>query len=93
MKTMSKKAALKRLEASKVAKQSMAYHFTLCAINGQSVIRPCYTSGWGRFKKNMDYSYQTSCLLTEVGFEYEEGNDAPRGAATGKFFKITTKIK
>ena len=93
MKTMSKKTALIKLESSKVSKSSMAYKLTLAAINGQSIIRPCYTSGSGRFTKNMDYTYTTSCLLTEIGIEFEEGNDAPRGGATGRFFKITTKIK
>ena len=57
------------------------------------IIRPCYTSGRGRFTTNMDHTSGTLYLLDLIGVRYEKGNDAPRGSATGNFIKIITKIE
>ena len=60
---------------------------------GEIIIKPCYTSGSGRFTKNMDYTSEVTRLLDLIGVKYITGNDAPRGSATGKWIKITTKIE
>lgn len=58
-----------------------------------NMIRPCRTSGSGRYTKNMDYTSEVTRLLDLLGIKYETGNDAPRGSATGNWIKITTKIE
>lgn len=58
-----------------------------------NTIRPCYTSGRGRFTKNMDYTYEVKQLLNLIGIKYESGNDAPRGGLTGNYIKVLTKIE
>lgn len=55
-------------------------------------IRSCYTSGRGRFTKNMDYTPGVGEILTLIGVKYEMGNDAPKGSPTGNYYKILTKI-
>jgi len=57
-----------------------------------NIIRPCYTSGHGRFVTNMDYTCEICRLLDLLKVKYEVGNDAPRGGQTGNFIKILTKI-
>lgn len=88
----------KRYTGSKSAK---AYQMVSDLINQtnktymvkDSVIRPCYTSGSGRFTSNQDHSLIVSSLLNLLGIKYETGNDAPKGGATGKYIKILTKIE
>ena len=58
-----------------------------------NVIRPCSTSGQGRFTTNLDYTSMVMHILSAIGVKYEFGNDAPRGAKTGNYIKITTKIQ
>ena len=60
-------------------------------VNGD-LIRPCSTSGSGRFTSNMDYARETRSLLMLLGIKFESGNDSPRGGLTGNYFKILTKI-
>ena len=57
-----------------------------------NIIRPCKTSGSGRFTTNMDYTTETKSLLTLIGVKFEYGNDSLRGGKTGEFIKIITKI-
>lgn len=57
-----------------------------------SIIRPCYTSGSGRFTSNLDYTKDVIELLDLLKVKYEVGNDSPRGGLTGNFIKIITKI-
>ena len=57
-----------------------------------NLIRPCYTSGSGRFTSNQDHTKSTCKLLSLIGIEYVLTNDAPRGSATGNLITITTKI-
>jgi hypothetical protein len=59
----------------------------------QKQIRPCYTSGSGRFTKNMDYTPGVGEILTLIGVEFEAGNDALKGSPTGNYYNILTKIK
>lgn len=57
------------------------------------IIRPCWTSGTGRYCKNMDYTREICEVLDALRVNYEIGNDAPRGGATGKYINILTKIE
>lgn len=57
------------------------------------LIRPCRTSGSGRFTSNLDYTRDVEVLLNTLGVKFESGNDSPRGGKTGNFIKITTKIE
>lgn len=55
-------------------------------------IRPCKTSGSGRFTKNADYTADICAALDILGIEYTSGNDSPRGGKTGNFIKLITYI-
>jgi len=57
-----------------------------------NIIRPCYTSGHGRFTAILDYTADICHIFDLLKVKYEVGNDAPRGGQTGKFIKILTKI-
>ncbi len=61
--------------------------------NVQKMIRPCYTSGRGRFTRNADYTPGVGEILTLIGVKFEAGNDAAKGSPTGNFYKILTKVK
>lgn len=76
------------------SKSSIAYKNVMKIITDKSYtfIRPCYTSGKGRFTTNMDYTSDICGLLDLLGVKYESGNDSPRGGKTGNFIKIITKI-
>lgn len=58
-----------------------------------SIIRPCWTSGSGRFITNLDHESAICAALDILKIKYQTGNDAPRGGATGKYIKILTKIE
>lgn len=58
-----------------------------------AIIRPCWTSGHGRFTTNLDHEGTICAVLDLLKIKYQTGNDAPRGGATGKFIKILTKIE
>ena len=104
MKSTTKSAALKRLVKSSAAKNSVAYRIVCDLIEGTNreyrinrtahgtIIRANYTSGSGRYTTNMEHSEAVARLLTEIGIEFEQGNDSPRGGKTGAFIKVTTKI-
>ena len=57
------------------------------------LIRPVWTSGRGRFCKNMNYTADICAVLDALRVKYETGNDAPRGGLTGCYIKIVTKIE
>ena len=83
------------------SKNSKAYQIVRDLIDGTNktymvfgnLIRPCSTSGRGRFTSNMDYTSEVKRLLILLGINFESGNDSPRGGLTGNFFKISTKIE
>ena len=93
MKTTTKAAAAKRLEALNLAKNSMGYKFAKQVIEGAKTIRPCHTSGSKRFTSNLDYTRETCSILTRIGIEHKLTNDSPRGGLTGNLITITTKIR
>jgi len=74
------------------SKSSFAYKATQSVIEGERLIRPCHTSGSGRFTSNLDYTEDVCSILNLLGVKFEQGNDSPRGGKTGNFVKITTKI-
>ena len=91
-----------RLLKSNVNKTSVAYKIIkeLIGLYGNKtyhifgdIIRPCYTSGSGRFTSNQDHTDAVCNLLDELKVKYEFGNDAPRGSATGNWIKILTNIE
>ena len=91
----------KRLEKRYIgSKNSKAYQIVKDLINGTNntymvygdLIRPCSTSGRGRFTTNMDYTKETRSLLMLLGIKFDSGNDSPRGGLTGNYIKILTKI-
>lgn len=92
----------KRLdERYKGSKTSIAYRIVSDLINGTNktykvydyTIRPCHTSGKGRYTSNLDYTKPTEAILNLIGLKYKSGNDAPRGGLTGNFILILTKIE
>lgn len=80
----------KRLKAYKLIEEWTKPAFT--AKDGtewfDEEIRPCYTSGRGRFTTNLDYTQQTMWLLNKMGVEFEVGNDSPRGGKCGLYIII-----
>ena len=87
---MKKETIAKRLGKAKVNKTTSAYQLlTVWLSNPLSpVIRPCWTSGKGRFCKNMDYTQDLCTLLESLRVRYELGNDAPREGKTGNYIRI-----
>lgn len=60
------------------------------ALNGgKNTIRPCHTSGRGRFCKNMDYTSEVASLLNKANIKFVQGNDAPRGGKEGNYITLT----
>lgn len=87
---MRKETIKKRLEKAKVNKTSSAFSLLSEWVNASDnyIIRPCWTSGRGRFCTNLDYTEQLKRLLTSLNVRYVSGNDAPRGGKCGNFIKI-----
>ena len=56
-----------------------------------SFVRPCYTSGSGRFTSNQDHTDGVKIALRAAGVEFEMTNDAARGSATGNVIRLTAK--
>lgn len=60
------------------------------ALNGgKNEIRPCHTSGRGRFCKNMDYTAEVAALLKKAKIKFVKKNDAPRGGKEGNYITLT----
>lgn len=78
------------------AKNSIAYKVAMDIVNDTNnsymvygdIIRPCYTSGSGRFTSNQDHTLVICKTLAEMGLSFTTGNDSPRGGKTGNFIKI-----
>jgi hypothetical protein len=60
-------------------------------------VRTCWTSGSGRFTKNMDYTEDTLNVLHHAGLkqnvDFTLNNDSPRGGKTGNYLVLTSKGK
>lgn len=89
---------LKRLEKNaaekKINKNTSAYRLIVKACElGEPTIRTCWTSGIGRFVKNMDYTDDVCKMLALINVQFDRGNDAPRGGLTGNFVRIKNFAK
>ena len=93
MKQITKKSAEKKLEALSLNKTSIVYKSVREVIEGKRSIRPCYSTGSGKWTRNQDCTVLLDIAFRKIGFEYTMSNDSPRGGATGKLMTITTKIK
>ena len=89
MKTTTAQNRLAKLNLNKGTK---AYQFVNEIINGAKTIRPCYTSGSGRYTSNQDHTSATCEILDKMNVKYMLTNDAPRGSATGNVITIKTKF-
>ena len=87
---MKKETIKKRLARIAPNKATVAYKLINNWLNveGNMVIRPCCTSGRGRFTTNLDYTEQLKSLLTSLRVRYISGNDAPRGGKSGNYIYI-----
>lgn len=92
---MKKTTIENRLAKSNVSKSCSAYSLMKewLAADGNKVIRPCWTSGRGRFTQNRDYTDQLCSLLDSMKVRYQRGNDAPRGGKTGNYVKLLNITK
>lgn len=81
---------LEKLVSEKIAKKGTSAYTLISEICDleKDTIRPVWTSGKGRFCKNIDYTWQVCDLLDKMRVKYEVGNDAPRGGKCGIFIKI-----
>lgn len=66
-------------------------------LTGVSKVRSCWTSGSGRFCKNMDYTEDAINALHHAGLKQNVDfileNDSPRGGETGNCLVLTSKGK
>jgi len=91
---MKKETLNTRLEKiENLSRGSKAYQIVKSIINDRDLmVRPCHSSGTGRFCTNLDYTEGVINLLDKIGVKYIAGNDSPRGGKPGNFIKIITKI-
>lgn len=63
--------------------------------NYDGKLRSCWTSGTGRFTKNMDYTEDTKNALHFAGLKenvhYCVKNDSPKNGKCGNYFELTSK--
>lgn len=55
----------------------------------QTIIRPAYYSGRGRFTTVMNHIADVRTLLNAANIKYRNYNDAPRGSVTGECYELT----
>lgn len=89
---MKRETLLKRLAKQNISKCSIAYKMAIGLYTGE-VIRPCHTSGSGRFTSNQDHTQELCALLDKLNVKYTHGNDSARGGLCGNWVKIKTNIK
>lgn len=87
---MRKGTIKKRLERMAPNRATIAYKLINNWLNveGNMVIRPCWTSGRGRFTTNLDYTEDLIRLLNDLRVRHIVGNDAPKGGKCGNFVVI-----
>lgn len=90
---MKTQTAQTRLAKLSLTKNTRAYQFVTEIINGAKTIRPCYTSGRGRFTSNQDHTRATCEILDKMNVKYTLTNDAPRSSATGNVITVKTKFE
>lgn len=85
--------SMTKKESFPLAKNSIAYKMVLSAINGHQYLRPCYTSGSGRFTSNQDHTEATFQALRKLGIPFSLSNDSPRNGKTGNLITINAEIQ
>lgn len=82
---------------SAINRNTKGYQLAKELLTYGGTIRPCWTSGTGRFCKNMDYTNDTIDVLKHAGLkegkDFVCGNDAPKGGKTGNFIRLIAKSK
>jgi hypothetical protein len=78
-----------RIKVAGINKATVAYKLALQLCQTDTFVRPCYTSGTGRFTSNQDHTSATINILKNVGVECVLTNDAARGSATGNVIRLT----
>lgn len=104
---MKLQTAINRLNRNCESRQSKSYQIVndLISGNGKSgqvfrndngglgaIINPAYYSGSGKYTSLQDHTKNVTDLLDKINIKYIEGNNAPRGSATGNFILIKSKI-
>ena len=87
----------KAVEDKVITKSSSAYKLIKEWLNQRhntprSYIRPCWTSGRGRYTTNLDYTHDVERVLKHMKIKFISDNDAPKGGKVGNFIKITHKV-
>lgn len=77
-----------RIEKANINKATVGYKLALSLCTTDTFVRPCYTSGSGRFTSNQDHTATTQAALTAAGVGFEMTNDRPRGSATGNIIRL-----
>lgn len=70
-------------------KSTKGYKLALELCTTDTAIRPCYTSGSGRFTSNQDHTEVMLNVLKAAKVEYTLTNDAARGSATGNVVTLS----
>lgn len=78
-----------RIEKANINKGTVGYKLALQLCQTDSFVRPCYTSGSGRFTSNQDHTTAVQNALRAAGVEFVMTNDRPRGSATGNVIRLT----
>lgn len=84
--TMNTATFHERLKANKI--NGTARKNVIALAYGEKRIRPCHTSGKGRFTSNLDSTDTTIAALNALGLTFKTGNDAPRGGLTGNWIEL-----
>ena len=80
-----------RIRKANINKGSIGYKMAVQLCTNDVPVRPCYTSGRGRFTSNQDHTEALIITLKVVGVSYKIENNALRGSATGNVFSLTAK--
>jgi len=80
-----------RIEKANINKGTAGYKMALKLCQTDFLVRPCYTSGSGRFTSNQDHTEAVTNTLRAAGVDFVMTNDAPRGSATGNVICLTAK--
>ena len=81
---------------SEITKTSNGYIYAKALLQNPALrIYTCHTTGYRRFKRNLDYTGQTIAVLKKAGLtenvDFVIGNDAPRGGLTGNYIYLTSR--
>lgn len=84
---MKKSTAINRLNKFS-SKGTKVYGWIIEIIEGSKTIRPCYTSGSGRYISNQNHTSDIDRVLSLMNIKYTLTNDAPRGGDCGNLITV-----